>query len=118
MEEIMLLQRLSRSRLSLSPLRSTHARHSPCSPLLGTQTHAEDVHATGGARLLPLEPRLETGRVEDMVARELLAARHHLLSTDDAHVVHSFQLFYSGIWITGTTTKKLKKNEERKGKHS
>ncbi len=39
--------------------------------------------------------------MEDVVTWKLLASRHHFLSTDDAHIVHCFQLFYSGIWITG-----------------
>ena len=59
----------------------------------------EHIHTAGWTGLLALEPGLQTGRVEDVRAGELLAARHHLLPTDDAHVVHSLQLLYGSIWI-------------------
>ena len=62
----------------------------------------EHVHATGWTGLLALEPGLQAGRVEDVSAWQLLAPRHHLLSTDDADVVDCLQLLDSGIRIAAT----------------
>ncbi len=68
---------------------------------LGSQPDrlGEDVHSACGTGLLALEPRAQAGRVEDMVAGQLLAVSNHLLSTDDADVVSRLQLFRSGIWV-------------------
>ena len=73
----------------------------PLGPLgeLVDNTRVEDVHATSGAGLLSLEPRLQTDGVENVVAGKLLAARHHLLTTDDAHIVDSFQFLDGGIRV-------------------
>ncbi len=59
----------------------------------------EHVHATGWTSLLALEPGLQASRVEDVCAGKLLAARDHLLPTDDAHIVHSLQLLNGSIRI-------------------
>jgi len=40
--------------------------------LLGSGRSLQNVEATRGTRLLPLEPRAEARRVEDVVARQLL----------------------------------------------
>ncbi len=51
--------------------------------------------------LLPLEPRAETGGVEDVPTWEPLALVDHLLTTDDANVVNSLQFLWGDIWVTG-----------------
>ena len=61
--------------------------------------HAEDLHAARGACLLSLEPGAQARRVEDVVTRQLLAGRRHVLPTDDAHVVSRRQLLLRHIWV-------------------
>ena len=53
----------------------------------------QDVHATGGTGVLALEPGPQAGRVEDVLAREELATRDHLLATDYADR-SSFEVFW------------------------
>jgi len=71
---LLLKQVLMLLRLILLPLGPLLPLLAPLSsPPLEAQTHAEYVHATSGTSLLPLEPRLKTGRVEDVIARKFLA---------------------------------------------
>lgn len=49
-----------------------------------------------GARAAPLP---HPPGVEDVVARQTLGARHHLLAADDADVVHGLQLFRRGVGV-------------------
>jgi hypothetical protein len=60
----------------------------------------EDVGPTCGARLLPLEPRTKTCRMEDVIAGEFLVSRScHFLPADDAHVVSGGKLLSCSIGI-------------------
>lgn len=60
---------------------------------------AEDVEAARGTGLLALEPRPQADRVEDVAARQLLAAAHHVLAADDANVVGQLQLLGRGVGV-------------------
>ena len=59
----------------------------------------QHVHPARGAGLLPLEPGAQAGRVEDVVAGQLLAALDHLVATDDAHVVGRLEVFSCSVWV-------------------
>ena len=67
---------------------------------VGTVTQRQNIEPAGGAGLLALEPGAEAGRVEDVVAGQLLAARGHLLAADDADVVRRLELFRRRIRVT------------------
>ena len=57
----------------------------------------EDVHSTGGAALLALEPAPETAGVKDVVTGKLLAARDHLLPANGTEV-GLLKLLLCGVW--------------------
>ena len=81
------------------------------------QVLVEDVHAASGAGLLPLEPGLQACRMEDVVTWKLLAARDHLLTADDTHIVDSLQFLNGGIRIARRGRRKeLSRTEEREKK--
>ena len=69
----------------------------------GQNALTQHVHPTSGAGLLSLEPGPQTRHMEDVTAGQLLAARHHLLTTDDAHVVGTVQLLTSSVRVPAQT---------------
>ena len=59
----------------------------------------EDVHSTGGAALLTLEPASEAANVEDVVTGKLLATGGHVLTTNGTQT-GLLKLFFCSIWTT------------------
>jgi len=69
----------------------------------GRDSRLQDIEATGGARLLPLEPRAQAQRVEEMGAGKLLQASsgEHLLPANDADIVPIGQLLFRHVRVEG-----------------